>query len=210
MPRAKHIYEIAAAAIGWAALALQLYLLLRYFLPQGVPLLESVLRFFMFFTVVTNTLVALIFTLSALGRSESVLTRPSVKAAAAVYIAVVMIVYETMLRGLWSPQGAQLLADILLHDVIPVAYVVYWRVFVRKLRLPWRSVVVWLIYPLGYCGRVLWRGAAGGFYPYPFLDAGRLGYGAALLNCGGMLLLFVALGAVVVAMSRALSPPIAP
>lgn len=210
MSRAKQIYEMAAASVGWAALVLQFVLVLQYFLPLGVPPGESVLRFFTFFTIVTNTLVALIFTLSALGRSESFFTRPSVKAAAVVYVAVVMIVYETMLRGLWSPQGAQLVADIALHDVIPVAYAVYWRVFVRKVRLRWSCVLVWLAYPLGYCAWVFAHAATSGFYPYPFLDAGEIGYGAALVNCAAILLLFGIVGVVVVAMSRALSRPKAP
>ena len=49
--------------------------------------------------------------------------RPSVQAGTAVYIAIVGIVYQLLLRQLWNPQGAQWVADVLLHSIIPVGYV---------------------------------------------------------------------------------------
>jgi hypothetical protein len=42
-------------------------------------------------------------------------------------------------------------ADILLHDVVPLTYAAYW-----------------LIYPPCYLAYALARGATTGWYPYPF------------------------------------------
>ena len=47
----------------------------------------------------------------------------------AAYIAIVGIIYRLLLRQLWNPQGMQWVADVILHDVIPVGYVLYWLLF---------------------------------------------------------------------------------
>ena len=40
--------------------------------------------------------------------------------AAREYIAIVGITYSLLLRHMWNPQGTQKIADVLLHDVVPV------------------------------------------------------------------------------------------
>jgi hypothetical protein len=64
-----------------------------------------------------------------------------------VYIAIVGIVYSLLLRHIWNPQGWQIVADVLLHDLIPLLYVAYWVIFVRKSSLLWKHAVWWLAYP---------------------------------------------------------------
>ena len=51
----------AGALLGWFALALQLYLMLIQ-APQGEAMLGTVITFFSFFTILTNLLVAVVFT----------------------------------------------------------------------------------------------------------------------------------------------------
>jgi hypothetical protein len=46
------------------------------------------------------------------------------------------------------------------------------------------------------------RGALDGWYPYPFLDVTTLGYPRVLLDACGMLLAFLAIGAVLLALGR--------
>ena len=41
-----------------------------------------------------------------------------------------------------------------------------------------RDVVAWMVYPLVWRGLTLVRGAADGWYPYPFLDPANGGYGS--------------------------------
>jgi len=52
---------------------------------------------------------------------------------------------------------------------------------------------LWLIYPLAYLFYTLIHGAVSGFYPYPFVNVDKLGYGKALLNCLGVTVFFVVL-----------------
>jgi hypothetical protein len=107
---------------------------------------------------------------------------------------------------LWDPEGLQRIADIILHDLIPVMYVGYWLFLASKVALRWRSVMAWLIYPLAYLFLIMIRGALSGRYPYPFVDAGQLGYPRVFANTGVLLLAFVGVGLLVVAASCWLRP----
>jgi len=46
--------------------------------------------------------------------------------------------YSLLLRHLRNPQGAQKIADILLHDVVPVMYLGYWLIFIPNGSLRWK------------------------------------------------------------------------
>jgi hypothetical protein len=93
------------AAIGWFALALQLRLILGVNAQTGIPVGETFVRFFSYFTILTNVLAALILTGVMLGHRGTFLSRPAVQAAIASYITIVGLVYVTILRHLWAPAG---------------------------------------------------------------------------------------------------------
>lgn len=199
-------FRIAAAALGWFALVLQFAILTS---PEFAPYSPAhVLRFFSFFTILTNTLVALAFTFPAIAPQSAAgrfFARPSVRAAIACYIVVVFAIYHWLLAGLWQPQGWQWVADNLLHTVMPALFVIDWLVFVPKGTLSLRHIPRWLLYPLVYVAFVLVQGALNGFYPYPFIDAAKLGLPMALLNAAGVAAIFALLGLIVVAIDRALA-----
>jgi len=79
-----------------------------------------------------------------------------------------------------NPQGAQKIADILLHDVVPVMYLGYWLEFYSQRFIALEGALFWLPYPLALFLLVLDRGAAVGWYPYPFIDASKLRYSPVL------------------------------
>jgi hypothetical protein len=197
------IYAAVGALLGWFALALQLYLMLLQ--APGPERLGAVIAFFSFFTILTNILTALVFTAVALhpkGGWGKWLRRPSVQAATVVYIAIVGMIYQLLLRQLWNPQGAQWVADVLLHSIIPVGYVLYWLLFASRVGLSWRDAVTWLAYPGVYLVYVLARGAVSGLYPYPFVDVKVLGYAGVLTRAAGFLLVFLGMGLLVVTVGR--------
>ena len=197
------MYAAVGALLGWFALALQLYLMLVQ--APAPERLGALIIFFSFFTILTNILTALVFTAVALqpkGGWGQWLRRPSVQAATAVYIAIVGMVYQLLLRQLWNPQGAQFVADVLLHSVIPVGYVLYWLLFAPRAGLTWKDAVTWLIYPGVYLVYILARGAVSGLYPYPFVDVKVLGYPGVLARAAGFLLVFLGMGLLVVAVGR--------
>jgi hypothetical protein len=201
---AMRIYAATGAVLGWFALALQLYLMLHR-VPVG-EMLSSVISFFSFFTILTNLLVAVVLTAAVFRpRWGKWFHRPSVQAGSAVYIGIVGIVYQLLLRQLWNPQGAQWLADFLLHSVIPLGYVVYWLLFAPRTGLQWKDALAWLAYPAVYLIYILARGAAIGVYPYPFVDVTVLGYAGVFVRAAMFLVVFLVMGLLAVAVGRSLS-----
>lgn len=195
--------RLAIAVLGWATLALQLYLIVGVNVANGTGWLTGVVRFFSFFTILTNILVATVLSAPWLPSSaREWLSRATVHGAAAAYIAMVGIIYSLVLRALWDPQGLQKVADMTLHDVMPVLYIGFWIVFLRTGTLRWPNVWSWLVYPIAYLGYSLARGAFARWYPYPFLDAGAHGYLQVLINALGITIAFAILSLVIVAIDR--------
>ncbi len=196
------VFMAGMALLGWFALLLQFYLMPNA--PKGKP----IGNFFGYFTILTNLLVALCFTvvlLSPSSRAGRFFSRPAVQSGIALYIGIVGLVYSLALRALWDPQGWQKTADMILHDIIPVLYLVYWIFFVLKGSLKWKDVLTWLIYPLIYIIYTTIRGAVTGWYPYPFIDVNTLGYAHTLRNTGILLIAFTGVGLLLIGIDRLIS-----
>lgn len=190
-----------AALLGWAGLSIQLYLILLGRWELGASLLGGLVNCFSFFTVLTNTLVAVVLSFELTHRDSAArrwFLGPAVRSGIAVSIALVGLAYSLLLRHLWQPEGWQFIADELLHDVMPVLFIGYWWFCVPKGSLRLRHIGLWILYPLVYFGYILLRGNLLAAYPYPFIDVATLGYPQVLINAGGILAGFVgiALGVV--------------
>jgi hypothetical protein len=150
-------------------------------------LVETLIRFFSYFTILTNILVAVFFT----GRifRSGFTYRAGNLTALTVYIFVVGIVYQVLLRHLWNPVGFQRLVDELLHSVIPPLVIFYWYRYGEKAEVRYSQVKNWMIYPLSYFAFVLIRGSLSGYYPYPFVDVAKIGLPETLWN-GALLITF--------------------
>ena len=196
------------AIVGWASLLLQFVLHITNPLAPDVSFAELLIRFFSYFTILTNILVAVMaaviafFPSTRLGRF---LSGPSALAAVAVYITIVGVVYSLFLRDVWDPVGWQAVADHALHDVVPVLYVIYWLVFAPKPGIDWSDPIKWLAYPAAYLIYSLARGAAVGWYPYWFADVTLLGYPTALTNAAAVMLAFAAVGFAFAGVAKLLS-----
>jgi hypothetical protein len=196
----RRYYTLAAACLGWAGLAIQLYLIFLGRWADQASLLGGLVRFFSFFTVLSNTLVAVALSCALSGRDSAghrFFRHPAVCAGIVVSIALVGIAYNVLLRHLWQPQGWQRVADELLHDVMPLLFTLYWWLFVPKGMLRLKHVALWMLYPIVYFGYVLLRGDVIGDYMYPFIDIGTIGYASAFINAAGVLLGFVVIGLVI-------------
>lgn len=198
-------YGGCAAVLGWSALAIQLCLVLAARRADGKSLIGGVINYLSFFTILSNTLAALALTMPRLSANSKVgefFSRPTVNAGIAVAMAVVGLTYSLLLRQLWQPQGLQLVADVLLHDGMPIIFLLYWWLYVPRAMLRWRDSAGWLAYPASYLVYALLRGATFGLYPYPFIDAAQLGYLRVFYNAAGMLAGFMAVSALVILADR--------
>ena len=195
----------SAAVLGWAGLGIQLYLIFFARLSVGASLLGGLVSFFSYFTVITNTLVAVVLTCAVTDRDSAAcrwFLQPWVSSGIAVSIAVVGLAYSILLRHLWHPQGWQFIADELLHDVMPLLFLAYWWLCVPKGTLRLIHLPLWLIYPLVYFAYALLRGHLLGAYAYPFIDVALLGYPQVFVNAGGILAGFVLMALLVIGIDR--------
>jgi hypothetical protein len=198
-------YTMVAACLGWSGLAIQLYLVFIARWADDASLMGGLVRFFSFFTVWCNTLVAVVLT-CALSRRTSAAHRffrhPVVCSGIAVSIVLVGLAYNLLLRHLWQPEGWQWVADEILHDVMPLAFLLYWWLYVPKGMLRIEHVLLWSLYPIIYFSYVLLRGSSIGDYMYPFINVGNIGYVQAFTNAGGLLIGFILIALVVLGGDR--------
>jgi hypothetical protein len=178
------IFLTVIVIAGWVAILFQFYLIV---LHRNLSIPGTIVQFFSYFTILTNIVVAVCCTLVLLkptSRWGKFFSQPGVLTAVALYISVVGLVYNLVLRFLWAPQGLQKIVDELLHSVIPILFLIYWLLFVQKAALQWKNAFYWLLFPFIYSIYILCRGAFTGLYPYPFMDVVVLGYKQVLLNSG--------------------------
>lgn len=130
----KKSFTIFIAGVAWAAVALQYYLLIE---NRTTTIAEATVRFFSFFTILTNTLVAVYFTWRLVRRKRAAATvgHSCTLTAVTVYITIVGLVYQVLLRHLWQPTGLQFIVDELLHTIIPLAVILYWSFLKNPSRL---------------------------------------------------------------------------
>ncbi|WP_284652521.1 Pr6Pr family membrane protein [Flavobacterium terrisoli] len=195
------------AAIGWFAVIMQFVLMMQ---NRVESLTETTIRFFSYFTILTNCLVILYFTVIWHKKPAFLLTRfekPGFLTAITLYITTVFCVYQFILRGIWEPTGMQRLVDELLHSFMPLYVIAYWLAYENKKDVFWRSVPGWLVFPLLYLIYILLRGDISGFYPYPFVNVYEFGMEKVLVNSGVLLLAFVVLAILFVAIGKSISKP---
>lgn len=198
--------SLIGCLFAWAGIGIQLYDMLQ---AQQLSFFNSLIKFFSYFTILTNLLVAVYFSSIVFATSSvcSVFFRKySSTTAITVYILVVGIIYNISLRQIWVFTGWAKLANELLHTVTPLYFLCYWFFITKKEKLSFRVIIYWMLYPLFYLVYTLIRGTIVHNYPYPFVDVNSLGYPGVILNCLIVAALFFILFAIFIAISNRLKP----
>lgn len=181
------------ALISWFALLTQYFLMIE---NSSVRMAETNIRFFSYFTILTNSIVVLYYTVMAFDRRENNLiyiNKPGILTSITAYITIVGLVYQVLLRQLWEPHGLQKLVDELLHTFIPVGVILFWYLYENKTEVKYIQIFKWLIYPLVYLIYILVRGNFSNFYPYPFVDVNHLGLEKVIINSLLLIALFISI-----------------
>ncbi len=168
------------------------------------PLLTRLVRLVSYFTIQSNLLVAVASV--ALARDpflDGRWWRP-VRVAGIVGITVTGLVHFFLLRPLLHLEGANRLADTMLHLVVPVLALLAWILAGPRPRATWRDAGVALAWPVLWLAYTLTVAAVTGWNPYPFLDVGEAGAAAVAVACVGVTVLFLLLLSGVVALDRRL------
>ncbi|MDT0529215.1 Pr6Pr family membrane protein [Micromonospora sp. DSM 115977] len=166
-----------------------------------------------YFTIQSNLAVGLFAGYAAwLARQDRPEPPSALKGAVTLYITITGVVYHLVLANPASPfampQADRTLGEALgnqfLHTVVPLLAVADWALFDRRGRLRPRYAAWWLAFPLGYLGFALLRGLVVDKYPYPFIDAGELGYAGVAVSAVFFAAAFWLLGLLFVAVDRGL------
>ena len=202
-------WHVATLVVAVFALVFQLYLV-----ATGDNILDSsavtttrpeqVRRFFSYFTIQANFLVAVSTFLIVRGRIESQVFRV-VRLASLVGITVTGIVAAIALPPSPNYTTGSLVCDRLLHIVVPVLTFVGWAVFGPRGKVTREDLLPSLIWPVLWLVATLALGPLVDWYPYPFLNVGSIGLGRTLLNCALIAVLFLALAALALWADRRLS-----
>jgi hypothetical protein len=160
----------------------------------GLP--ERLLRFFSYFTIQSNLLAA--------GTALGLSARPDrdgrtwrvLRISAIVGMSVTFLTYIVVLRPIVHLEGIAKLTDIGFHYVAPVLTVLGWYLYGPWPRIDITSLLRHLVWPLSYLAYTLVLGAITGWYPYPFINVGKIGYPRALLNALAVSALLLIVGAV--------------
>lgn len=178
------------AITAWTSLIAQLKLSFGY---STTDTRETVVRFFSFFTVLTNTLVAVFASEQLFSKTNQpgFFANANTQTAITMYITIVGLVFNAVLRNLWKEGGLQALLNDLLHSVIPLLMIFYWWKYVDGKKATYKSIPFWLIYPAVYAIYTLLRGPFATWYPYPFMNVSELGYPAVFRNSAILVLVFL-------------------
>lgn len=172
----------------------------------------DVLNFFSYFTNLSNIFAGVVLL------TESVLTWQGkelgpwwqvLRCVSVACMALVGIVFTVLLRDV--DLGALLpWINTWLHYVMPVAVVADWLIKSPRRPIPLSRLGIAVLFPLAYLAYSLVRGAATGWYAYPFLNPVNGGYGSVFLTCVGVAAAFLITSTVLILLGNKLRPLVSP
>ncbi|SKB95685.1 hypothetical protein SAMN05660841_03264 [Sphingobacterium nematocida] len=190
------------ALLSWLAVIAQFFISME---ASTVDTVTQTVRFFSYFTILTNLMVAVYSTSLWLSPKRSIavfFAKSTASTAVTLYILLVGLVYNLVLRGIWQPQGMARVVDETLHSIVPLLVLCHWWCIPDKGLLKWKDILGWLIYPFVYLIYTLAHGAISGFYPYPFVDVDALGLSKVLINSFIVGLAVVLMGVILIGIAR--------
>lgn len=185
------------AVVAGAALAIQLALVVdgaSVLVTDDPPELGTrVFRYFCYFTIQSNILVAVGTAWLVLRPDANSLTFRALRVASIVGITITALVHFVLLRPLLDLQGWSRVVDIGLHQVVPVLAVAGWLAFGPRPRVDRRAIATAFAWPLAWLAFTLVAGQISGWVPYPFVDHEENGWVGVAAVCLGVLVLTVGL-----------------
>jgi hypothetical protein len=162
------------------------------------------LNVFVFFTIQSNIIVGATSLLLALNPMRSSIAFKTFRLTGVVAIAITGLVYHAVLAKLLDLESWALVADNMLHTVVPVMAVLGWLMFGPRGLTSSRAVRLSVVFPVAWLVFTLIRGSIVHFYPYPFVDVVQFGYARVLINCVWIAVLYFGLASGAAALDRRL------
>jgi hypothetical protein len=162
------------------------------------------LNVLVFFTIQSNIIVGVTSLLLAIDPTRSSLGFRVWRLTGVVAITITGLVYHTVLGRLFDLESWALVADNLIHTVVPILGVLGWLIFGPRGLTSKPVVRSSVLFPVAWLIFTLIRGSIVHFYPYPFVDVGALGYVRVLINCVWVAVLYLGLATGADALDRRL------
>lgn len=194
--------DVTGFILGWFAIIGQFILMIQ---SRQVDIIEAIIRFFSYFTILTNLLVVLYFTSRISMFQKSFIKNFSNNGtitALTSFILIVGLVYQIILRSTWHPTGLQKIVDELLHSIIPLFTLIYWAYFANSKDFKIKNIKIWFWYPIGYFLYIIIRGYFSNFYPYPFINVTEIGYLEVIINSLIITVIFMALLSILITIGK--------
>ncbi|MCT9819422.1 Pr6Pr family membrane protein [Microbacterium sp. W1N] len=191
--------RLAMAAAIFAAVITQLVASITTTAEAGRDVGTVIANFFSFFTILSNLIAAVVLTWAGIRgvrphpapRIDTVALAHAL-ACATTYMVITGVVYNVLLRNVVLPQGSEPVAwsNETLHLIAPIFLLLDVFVGPGRRALPWRSVLLIIVFPLLWTAYTLVRGplvtnpVSGDpfWYPYPFLNPnGPGGWGSVIV-----------------------------
>ena len=158
------LYRVLLALLGFSAVVTEIATLVErgVFVPAN---------FFSYFTIEGNLFTVAVLLTAAVAPARHRRLVDLLRGAATLYMVVIFLVFSVLLAGIEdSTLTAVPWDNTVLHYVMPVAVLADWLLDPPRSRIPFRTGVSWLLFPIAYVGYSLVRGSVVEWYPYPFLD----------------------------------------
>ena len=163
----------------------------------------DILNFFSYFTNLANLSAACVLLLAAADAwSGRIGAHALARAVSVVNMAIVGVVFAMLLRNV--DLGSLLpWVNFVVHYLMPCVVVADWLLQPPPLRFSARRLGVILLFPSLYLTYVLSRGAAIGWYPYPFLNPAHVdGYAGVAAYAVGISMTFLVVGGLLLAFAN--------
>jgi hypothetical protein len=158
------------------------------------------LRFFAFFTILSNLFGAVLWLyLAARWRQTRSRRDDLLRGAATLYLVVTFVVVVLLLGGAELSLSDRIV-DFVVHKLFPILAVVDWIVDPPETDLRMQDIALWLVFPLVWVILTLVRGAVDGWYPYPFLDPANGGYRSVAYHVAAILAGFLVIAGAIIAL----------
>ena len=203
---ASRLLTLLGLLAGTIGLVVQFVISMQSYLADGRDIPGALGTFFTYYTILSNIVLVLIY-LSEINAAPwlAIFRSPILRGTMVAVMLLVMTFVYFVLRHLSTLSGLFLVCDTILHYVTPSVYALWWLTSARHGALNWRDLPIMLAPTFVYFLYAMARGAWVGEYPYPILNAIKLGYPQVLLNAVYMTIGLGLLVAAVIGIDKLLS-----
>ncbi len=174
--------------------------------PDGLAgVVGRLLDFASYFTILSNVVVIVVLFALWRGRIGPTPVWRALRMDSLLMITVTGLIFAIVLAPEAKLQGLEYVTNTIEHYITPALTVITFLIWGPRGWFRLTTVFTALILPLLWVAYSLARGAVIDAYPYGFLDVATLGWGKALVNIGGVLVLGIVLGLVYLGLDRLLS-----